>query len=399
MLAMHEQSLPKLAQRRSVSPVAKRAPKQLPFLGMRLNPSPAAKKVVQLHSKTSFLREPPCAASDAWEMVKDELRKQLDPRGHLKDVLEREPIIRNHADGDFVRCDNPGVAEQSLGPPNPPLRGSEIRDSSTDDTEQFLWRSSSLRPLELHAGPVEEPPVSGSSFTRGDSYRRLWTKGRRSTGSEIRKQLDPRGHLKEVLDQRESINRNHADGDSVRCYSPGVAQQSLGPATSPLRVSAIRDSSTDDNTQSFRRGFTLRPSELHAGPVEEPPRGRHEENDSPLASPGHHHASPLASPGPRHGSPLPSPGSHAVRRFPTAARPVVPVDHPTLTHSSSDVGARGAARESAKSRIRIMWQPESNVAFKHDFGLEDAPSPSPVFSPGPASPHGRNGRYWNLKSH
>ncbi|KAJ1488853.1 hypothetical protein T484DRAFT_1938491 [Baffinella frigidus] len=183
--------------------------------------------------------------------------------------------------------------------------------------------------------------------------------------------------------------------------------------------------SSTDNYQSFRRGstsFMLRPSELSLGSAEEPiPRSsdgspNHEEHVSSLPTP------PLRFSGPRawprfaeatrlvvrdarpamtrspseHASPLPtpppsSPGPRPRRQISEPARLMMPHVHPALTRAPSDLGP---ARPSS-ARIRITWQPPSNVSFRRTFFPQYAASvPSLAFS----AWTGQYDRYWNPKS-
>jgi hypothetical protein len=229
--------------------------------------------------------------------------------------------------------------------------------------------------------------------------------------NQLRRRIDPRGHLREILGLCAPY-QDHADGDSLwrdrgpklvkKIIFEGIREQATRlVSSSPLRpLSGTRNassfhvsraSSTHGKNHALRHGATsvvllpsdepplLLPSERSPGSGGESARksscSSHEE--------GEHAPSP-----PTLGTRPPSPGPAPALVRLSARTPETTVQ-PSMGTSEA---ARLAASSPSEGRIQIFWQPPSGASLMRDFFPERASSfPAIDFSV-------RRGRYWGPRS-
>ncbi|KAJ1481953.1 hypothetical protein T484DRAFT_1805612 [Baffinella frigidus] len=311
--------------------------------------------------------------------------------------------------------------------------------------------STMVRPRK--EGKPRQETIPAKAFDRKSSYcasfNSIGVEAREeSRGDQLRKQMDPRGHLLEFLrDSSPKPETPHVGlrgvvvaAETLRRHArDGADLTDVHPAGSFRRGGTMV--TLKSNTQFLRRGI---PSEGSPGSGSSDGSPDDEEHASPMQT-----ASPVPTPspslGPRaqrrfveaarlvirnahptlstspseHESPLPkmppSPGPAARRKFADAARLVIRDAHPALSRSASEHsslatplrspgggGLRalhrpkaprlvmhdvppahlpsdpGPARPSSESKIRIMWQPPCNLSFMKGFFPERPPLAAPI---------------------
>ncbi|KAJ1488854.1 hypothetical protein T484DRAFT_3584901 [Baffinella frigidus] len=214
--------------------------------------------------------------------------------------------------------------------------------------------------------------VRDATYSSSFNSSNFFAQRQESRGDQLRKQIDPRGHLQEILD-RAPLDRNHADGDSVdlverrgRGSKPAIpsAGSSFFGVSSTRGLGSVEElppRCSDGSLDADDHG-----SSLPTLPPSPGPRARRRFSEAARLMIRDAHPALTRSPS-EHASlptPPPSPGPRALRRFSQAARLVIHAQS-ALTRATSDPAP------SSESGIRIMWQPPSNESFKQDFFPED----------------------------
>ena len=269
---------------------------------------------------------------------------------------------------------------------------------------------------------------------------------------QLRKRMDPRGYLLEVLGLRAPYDQDRADGDTLRREKgPKLAKTIIfeghkEPVTrivspNPLRrlarihtlvaaasaANTLQCSSTSvSRLPSSEEHPLLHPSERSQSSGDDNPRGNHDDSEHAASSSRPPSAGPPLTrrpsteaarlpaqasmsdfkragtytgraPSPEGaGAPSAHPPTQALQRGATSVRPLLPrpagapSPGPPLTRWAS-VPARPVDSPS-EDRIQIVWQPPSGASFMRDLSPKNSNAlPSLVFS-------ARTGEYWDPRS-
>ena len=340
MTAMHVQPAPKHVT--VPSPVAKTAPRRLPFVGMR-NPSLADKKVAQHHFSASFDSSEFVAKHPVPESRGEALHKLTDPRGHLLDMLDiKPPRDQNDVDVDFLRERGPTKVKTRDPPTKPAATNPLLRAPVFRNASSFCSRASSAD--DRHADSTKSMSLA---VRRGSTSLTLRSSDRKPGSVEVPSSHDEEGPLMAVT---AAIARHRAAFDAgVSSVKKHLSQDEEEHA--PSRPTRLPSPGHGGRCRGGRVEEALR----HGVASTDGPRPLRSSSDAARLLPRNHHGALTRAPSDPATAPPPPEGM----RLPQA-------------HHLSDRGSQG--------RIRIVWQPPSNFTFGI---LDDLPPERTTLNPEP----------------